>query len=412
MKRILFLFILLVPYLLSAQDDKPKIEKTIYGFVKNDMFWDSRQTVTAREGHFLLYPSAVKLDANGVDINSVPNFNFLAVQSRVGIKVTGAEALNAKLTAVVEGDFFGQANDNINLFRLRHAYLKMNWNSTELLFGQTWVPMFITDCFPGTISFNTGVPFQPFGRAPQVRLTQKIGFLKLIAVANAQRDYASRYTGVTSTYLRNSSVPELSAQAHLDFKNDNNTSQFIIGGGAGYKSIVPQIETSAGLATDEAVSGYSAIGFLKVVVSGITLKAEAIYGQNIPDVLSIGGFGVTSVDSVTGYTTYATLNTLSMWGELSANINNFEIGVFAGYSENKGANETITNELYGLGYNIESLYRISPRVSYKFEKLKFALEAEYTSANYGDGTYSSFGIPLNTVTADNMRILFSAYYFF
>ena len=47
------------------------------GFVKNDFFIDSRQTICAREGHFLLWPAPEKLDANGNDINSKSTFNML-----------------------------------------------------------------------------------------------------------------------------------------------------------------------------------------------------------------------------------------------------------------------------------------------------------------------------------------------
>jgi len=39
--------------------------------------------------------------------------------------------------------------------------------------------------------------------------------------------------------------------------------------------------------------------------------------------------------------------------------------------------------VYGLGTNIASLYRISPRVIYNSGKMRFALEFEYTVANYG-----------------------------
>jgi len=99
------------------------------GFVKNDFFWDSRQTVAAREGHFLLWPTPVNLDEQGIDINKQTNFNFLAIQSRLIGKITGPDALGAKTSGLIEGDFFAQANDNVNLFRLRHAYVKLNWES-------------------------------------------------------------------------------------------------------------------------------------------------------------------------------------------------------------------------------------------------------------------------------------------
>ncbi len=53
-----------------AQDgntDKPQIK--VAGLVKTDFFFDSRQTVSAREGHFLLFPAAHNYDLDGSDIN-------------------------------------------------------------------------------------------------------------------------------------------------------------------------------------------------------------------------------------------------------------------------------------------------------------------------------------------------------
>jgi hypothetical protein len=125
-------------------------------FVKTDIFWDSRQTVAAREGHFLLYPQNEKLDANDEDINAKANFNMLSIQTRLRGTITGPDALGAKTSGVIEGAFFGHTSGDINGFRLRHAFVKLNWTRTELLVGQYWHPAFVTYCFPGVVSFNTG----------------------------------------------------------------------------------------------------------------------------------------------------------------------------------------------------------------------------------------------------------------
>ena len=395
-----------------AQEDKKKIKPTLYGFVKNDMFWDSRQTVSAREGHFLLFPANVNLDNAGNDINDVSSFNFLALQSRIGVKVSGAKAFKADISGKIEGDFFAQANANINLFRLRHAYIKMNWTSTELLIGQYWIPMFVTGCFPGTISFNTGVPFQPFGRNPQIRLSQNLGPFKIIAIANSQRDYSSRGpAGVTGTYLRNSSIPEFSGQLHFNLKNKDAGTEFLTGVGASYKSIVPQIETDSSFATTEAVSGFNGIAFLKIQVPHFCVKLEGVYGQNIPDVLSIGGFGVSYLNLATGHEKYSPINTMSFWGDISTTFNKFEFGIFGGFTQNLGATEAIIGDIYGLGTNIESMYRISPRIAVKHNKVKFAIEGEYTATNYG-GSFDTNAIPTELTEVSNIRVLFAAYYFF
>src|SRR5210317_1659166 len=132
---------------LTAQEEESKFGIKFSGFVKNDFFIDSRQTICAREGHFLLWPAPEELDEYGNDINAKSTFNMLAIQSRLSGKITGPNAFGAKTSGLIEGDFFAQANDNINLFRMRHAYVKLNWTRVELLTGYTWNPLFVTDCF-------------------------------------------------------------------------------------------------------------------------------------------------------------------------------------------------------------------------------------------------------------------------
>ncbi len=415
-KSILILLVILIPAIsFSQKEEKEKIKISVSGFIKSDFFWDTRQTVSAREGHFLLFPKPVQLDAAGADINEGLNFNFLSIQSRVGLNIVGGTIFNAKVSGKIEGDFFGQLNPNINLFRLRHAYLKLNWTSTELLLGQYWIPMFITDCFPGTISFNTGVPFQPFGRSPQIRLTHKMGKIKLIAIANSQRDYASRgpnpaspaTTLPSSQYLRNSAMPELSLQLHI-----KPTNYLWMGIGGSYKEIVPQIVTPENYKTNESIGGFNSIAFAKLKTSKFTLKLQGIYGQNMPDVLSIGGFAITdSTDIAKGYVSYSNLNTVSAWIDMHTNGKKFQVGIFGGYSKNLGANKDIVGPIYGLGTNIESIYRVSPRVIYKSKNVRLALEGEYTLANYGS-TRDAKGVPTTITAADNFRLLLACYYVF
>jgi hypothetical protein len=285
--------------------------------------------------------------------------------------------------------------------------------------------MFVTDCFPGTVSFNTGSPFQPFARNPQVRLSHIMGIAKVMVVANSQSDYTSRGPSsldpsisiASAKFMRNSALPELSAQVQL-----KPATNFLFGIGASYKQIVPQIVTPDNYKTDQTIGGYNAIAYLKVVTNEftflklvttkVTFKFEGIYGQNVPDVLMIGGFGVSdSTDKVKGFVEYATINTFSAWTDIHTNGNKIQVGIFAGYSKNLGAQKDIIGPIYGLGTTIESMYRVSPRVSIKYNKLKFALEGEYTVANYGS-SFDNKGVPINTTAASNFRMLFATYYFF
>lgn len=418
MKRYLILALTVFSAMaVSAQEkEESKIGIKLSGFVKNDFFWDSRQTVSAREGHFLLWPSPVVLDNNGSDVNGKSSFNFLAVQSRLTVGLQGPDAFGAKTSGLIEGDFFAQANDNINLLRLRHAFVKLNWEHMELMAGQFWNPLFVTSCFPGTVSFNTGTPLQSFARNPQLRFTFKTGGLSIMAAALSQRDYTSvGAEGASSSYLRNSSIPDMHLQVHYGSTKEEGMN--ILGGaGVAYKTIVPRLTSTpipgSTYSVNEKMGGLTAIAFAKLTSKPVTAKLQVRYGENIADVLGISGYGITSVaDVTTGELNYTPLTSMTFWAEVHTN-GNPQVGVFGGLMRNDGSKEQIsTNTVYGRATTIRSLYRISPRVIYNAGKVRVALELEYTNAAYGNN-YNAYYIPSETTDADNLRVLAAIYYFF
>ncbi len=142
--------------LAGAEEAKPAFGIALTGFIKTDVILDSRQTTSLREGHFLLFPKPEWLDPAGADINAGPVFNILSIQTRLVGKVTGPDALGAKTSGLIEGEFFGTADGDTNGFRLRHAFVKLEWKRTELLVGQFWHAMFITDCFPDVVRSTPG----------------------------------------------------------------------------------------------------------------------------------------------------------------------------------------------------------------------------------------------------------------
>jgi hypothetical protein len=419
MKGIHILILTLISSLVvSAQEEeKSTFGIKFSGFVKNDFFWDSRQTVSAREGHFFLWPSPVDLDDNGVDINGKTNFNFLAIQSRLAGKISGPDAFGAKTSALIEGDFFAQANANINLFRLRHAFMKLNWEHLEIMAGQYWNPLFVTSCIPGTVSFNTGTPLQSFARNPQIRISYKTGGLTLIAAALSQRDYTSiGMNGASTAYLRNSALPDMHMQIHFE-TNKESDFNILAGAGAAYKTIVPRLvnNLSAGAgraALNEKVGGLTAILFTKITTGPLTVKLQGRYGENISDLLSISGFGVKEIiDPVSNEFSYTPLKSTTFWGEAHTN-GNPQVGIFGGVLSNNGSKEAMDfMNVYGRSTNIRTLWKLVPRVVYNSGKVRLALEIEYTSAAYGSN-YNEFYIPAETTTADNLRVLTAIYYFF
>ncbi|MDO9153800.1 MAG: hypothetical protein Q7U47_08870 [Paludibacter sp.] len=433
MKYIILAVSLLAYFAIDAQNQKeaPKFGISFSGFVKTDVFFDTRQTVNIREGHFLLYPDNVALDANNVDINGTSSFNILSIQSRLRGAITGPDAFNAKTSGILEADFFGNAGsglDDVNGFRLRHAFVKLNWKSTELLVGQYWHPMFIAESFPGVLSFNTGAPFQPFSRNPQIRITKTLGKLKLIGTVFSQRDFTSigpeytfvngLYTSATaasSKYLRNAVVPNMHIQAHFNPKS----TEHLIGIGVDYKTLLPEIYTvniagNKRFVSTKKIGSTSAIAFSQLKFKPITVKFESVYAQNATDLTMLGGYAVSQTNNAeTGAKDFTNMNTFSCWADANTNGEKIQFGLFAGFTKNMGSDKTIkTNTYYARGTNIDKVYRIAPRVVFISGKLDIGLEIEHTAATYGKIAVNTKAELTELKPVENTRALLAVTYKF
>ena len=423
---------MIFPFLLNAQEKKeePKYGINFSGFVKNDFFYDTRESYTIREGHFLLYPKEELLDAENKDINDKSSFNFLSIQTRLTGKISAPDAFGAKTSGVIEADFFGNESAGLvdaNGFRLRHAFVKLNWTKTELLAGQFWHPFFIPGCFSGVISFNTGAPFQPFSRNPQIKLLQKFDKISVAAVVCAQRDFTSPQG---SSSLRYSSVPDLSAILCYENKNDEKKSELLAGAAVDYKMLQPLLTTTndtKSFITDEKISGLSATAFFKIKTKAFTYKLQGVYGQNLYDLTMLGGYAVSAItDTAKNRVSYTTLNNISAWTEFQTNGEKVQFGLWAGYTQNLGAKDSIvvySNKVGGTdvtirGANIKSILRVAPRVVFIRGKFNFASELEYTSVDYatketnGILNRNKFGVITSSSKVSNIRILLSAIYNF
>jgi len=406
LRALLFACSLLAAVPALAQQEQPTFGITFSGFVKTDVMYDARQTVALREGHFLLYPAPVLDDKFGSDINAKANFNILSIQTRLAGKITGPDALGAKTSGLIEGEFFGTSDADISGFRVRHAFVKMDWAKSSLLIGQSWHPMFVAEMFPGVVSFNTGAPFQPFSRNPQIRYSYRIENLKLIAAAMSQRDFqSSGPLGLSSSYLRNSAVPNLHAQAQ--YSRGGN----LLGFGVDWKLLTPRLVTTKNVVTDETISGLGVLGYAKLTLDPITVKAEGVYGENLSDLLMLDGYAVSAADTATGLESYSALKSVSFWGEISTG-KELELALFAGYSQSLGADDNLVGAFYARGSDIDALLRISPRVVWNRGKMRFATECEYTAAEYGTPNSANKGKVENTKRVANTRVLVAAYYFF
>jgi hypothetical protein len=380
------------------------------GFVKTDIFYDSRQSSASnglREGHFYLYPDDVLYDADMNDLNANSSFHILNIQTRIRGDITGPDAFGAKTSGAIEAEFFGTSESDLNGFRLRHAYVKMDWPKATLLAGQYWHPMFPAENFPGTVSFNTGAPFLPFSRNPQVRLVYLPGKVSFTVVAYSQRDFTSAGPdGNSSKYLRNSGTPGMHFQVKIP-AGGNLTAW----AGVDYKTIRPEIKTSANIETNARVGSMAAFATLKLKTKPLNLSVMGVYGENASDMMMIGGYAVSDItDPVDQITEWTTINNAGFWVDMSTNGPRTVIGLFTGYSKNLGSRDMVEGTFYGRGNNIDHLFRISPRLTVTEGKLSIAAELENTLAAYG--TAGDDGRVTDTRNVTNIRLLLSLIYRF
>jgi hypothetical protein len=412
MKKSLIFFLSLTVFSLkgNSQNADPQWGIKFSGYVKNDIYLDTRQsgaTTALRDEHFYLYPDNVLYDKDGNDINASKDLHMLNIQTRLRGDIFGPDAFGAKTSGAIEAEFYGTSEPDVNGFRLRHAYVKMDWQKTNLLIGQYWHPLFPAESFPGTLSFNTGAPFNPFSRNPQVRLTRKLSETSMSLTIYSQRDFVSTGPeGSSNKYIKNSGLPGGNLQFRIP------AGQAVTAwAGLDYKTLRPELKTSSNYKNNEKIGSYAAFATVKIKAKPVSISLMGVYAQNGTDLMMLGGYAVSEItDTLTQLKTYTTLNTFSTWADLTTNGKKVAFGLFTGYSKNLGSNNPVEGSFYSRGSNIDHLFRVSPRVTFTSGTLSFGLELETTTAAYG--TTQSDGLVTNTKNVTNMRVLLATIYKF
>lgn len=386
-----------------------------YGFIRTDYIWDTRKSAQVREYNLNLYPLDEVIDVNGADLNDTGASNFLSVVSRLGAKVKGPNVWGAKISGTLEGDFFGNTEATIGLLRLRHAHVNLDWSKTSLIMGQTWYPTFIPEVFPGVANFSTGILFNPFGWASQVRLKQN--FTKEFSgaiTAYKEREFTTQTAtgGTQNSASINSSVPTIHGQ--LQFKNKN----WIAGLGAEFKSLQPLTE-SGGKVSNEKANSTSFVGYAKYSNDKFSVKAYGITGTDMANLVMLGGFvGYTQAGQVEKY---ESSKTTAYWIDIASNNKKVAPGLFFGMTTNDGtsrnlvAGETVKYYMRGVTGTrvVDQIMRVSGRVDFKQNKFRVTPEIEYTGATWGDLNTNGDGTAnLNKKDVSNMRFMVSCAYSF
>ena len=282
----------------SAKIEKPSHFK-FYGFIRNYFAFDSRESKSGTKDLFYYIPKDEALNAKGEDMNANPTFRFLAITSRVGLDVKDYQFGKTKVGAKIETDFYCM-NGNVAVLRLRQAYATLGWDglgkdgkqSTSLKIGQAWHPIAADQ--PYVIDLETGTPFNPFSRTPQVMLDHN--FSKNFTLTGGfiwQMQYlSSGPNGASDNYIKYGCTPEF--YAGVTFKSNNGFTGRV---GMDVLSIKPRWRNSAGDKVDDRITTVSPYVYAQYSKDAFAVNAKVVYASAGEHFNMLSGYGVTDINS-------------------------------------------------------------------------------------------------------------------
>lgn len=402
MKKVyLSLFITLLPLLATSAAVNPDSVYTLnlFGFVENDMNYDTRESYAIAQELFYEFPKDIHLDAEGNDLNAVARGRFLSLTARLDIAFRspvykGGVSFGGK----IEGDFTAS---NVAHLQVRHAYGYVDWKRPyqsekqevmhhRLLVGQAFHPM-TDNMIPDLVSINTGSPFAPYSRTPQLRYTATMPNIKVTGAALWKFQFASPVmpdmADVKNVYSTMHPVPEM--LAGIEYKAD----RIMIGAQASWMTMRPRTETvidgNRYKIEGEHCDSWTAQAYLRAGNRNWEFKAETMYGENVAHHLMNSGYAITGIDG-RNYE-YSPLRMSNTWAEISYKstnpTHNMMFGIFGAYMKNLGtAKDAVSSSMIFTKWanNIDQMFRTSATAFYLFRKdFKVGVEYEYTGVCYG-----------------------------
>lgn len=424
-----------------------------YGFIRNYFAFDSRESMSGVGDLYNYQPydeswnmtpeEAATTGVERQDLNAQSTFRFLSLTTRVGLDVVGYKWRNTEFGAKIEADFYAGLSGTVHKvggvaqFRLRRAYLTLAWDSlrmnskdyarVELLMGQEWHPMAAD--LSDVIALNSGAPFGPFSRTPQVKMDARLGqYFTLTAAAIWQMQYQSiGPRGQSAEYIGYSKTPE--AYLGLSFHHKG----WLVRVGADLLSIKPR---QMGIALDangkpikhntvilgkdtlvpttvkvkDRITTISPFVYLQYKKGDFSIKAKSIFAEAGEHMNLNGGYGVSRINEGGSYS-YTPTRTSSSWisivygGQVGKQEDKhpqrLEGILFAGYIRNFGTKEALydpngdgiisTSEITDYYYyprvpNMKRMWRLTPTILWTIGKFQLGCEYEITSVHYGDVT--------------------------
>ena len=376
-----------------AQEETPSKFK-LYGFIRNYMAADSRAVNAGTEDLYFYMPKDLSVNAEGVDANAGFNWRFVSLTTRLGLDVSGYKFGTMGVSGKVEADFYNLSSA-VPILRLRQAFIKLGWDNVPLALtiGQSWHPMAAD--MPHMNNLETGAPFNPFNRSPQLTLDYKVGDFTL----TASMLYLNHYlpvgpNGKSKEYFLNG-LPEF--YAGVAFKHGG----FLAKAGVDLVNLRPYKMYNNKVANG-FMTGVSPFVFLQYGKGLFQVKAKAILAQSGEHMNQLSGYGVASFDEASNTFVYTPMQNLGSWLSFSYG-KKFQVMCMLGYMKNLGTTADLMNpdkmlwlntaggtttivvdEKAVSQANVCQAFRATPTVAWNIGKFTVSLEYNYTLGEYGN----------------------------
>lgn len=380
-----------------AQEEKPSHFK-LYGFIRNYMVADTRAVNAGTEDLYFYMPKGISIK-DGFDENAGFNWRFVSLTTRMGLDVSGYKWGSMGVSGKVEADFYC-LNGSVATLRLRQAFMKLAWDESPvtLTIGQAWHPMAAD--MPHMNNLETGAPFNPFNRSPQLTADVKLGSnLTFTASLLYLNHYLPTGPGdVKSKDYYKYGLPEL--YMGLSYKDGG----FLGRVGLDMTNIRPyrtiadwRVADSSDPKTIEVKSlmtTFSPFIYAQYTKGLFQIKAKSILAQSGEHMNLLSGYGVHSFNA-DGTITYTPMQDWASFLSFSYG-KKFQVMAMLGYMKQLGTTADLTNNQLWMNksadVHIQQALRATPTVAWNLGKFTVSLEYNLTAAEFGTGERNARGM--------------------
>ena len=373
-----------------AQEETPSKFK-LYGFIRNYITADTRAVNAGTEDLYFYMPKGHDMQ-NGVDMNSGFNWRFVSLTTRLGLDVSAYKIGTMGVSGKVEADFYNLSG-SVPILRLRQAYMKLDWDNSplSLTIGQTWHPMAAD--LPHMNNLESGAPFNPFNRSPQLTADVKLGSsLTLTASILYLNHYLPTGPAGKSKDYYKYGLPE--AYVGITFK----TASFTGKAGVDIVNMRPYrtVANEGKVNANGLLTTFSPFVFMQFTSGKFQLRAKSILAQAGEHMNLLSGYGVVSYDPATYTYTYTPMQDWASFVSFQYG-KKFQVMGMLGYMKQLGTTKDLMapNMLWinnSADVHIQQAFRATPTVAWNIGKFTVSLEYNLTAAQFGSGERNERGM--------------------